>query len=94
MKEELLRGLSEEQIAKVKACSSPEEVLRLAKEEGIELSDDQLEAVSGGACTKDPIHCPACGSTEYNKRARAFAHRVYGYYLTCKSCGHQWEVGV
>ena len=32
MKEELLKGLSEEQIAKVKACKSQEEMLALAKE--------------------------------------------------------------
>ena len=37
MKEELLKGLTEEQIAKVKACKNQEEILQLAKEEGIEL---------------------------------------------------------
>ena len=51
MKEELLKGLSEEQIAKVKACKNQEELLALAKEEGIELTDEQLEAVNGGACS-------------------------------------------
>ena len=39
MREELLKGLSEEQIAKVKVCKSQEEILALAKEEGIELTD-------------------------------------------------------
>ena len=51
MKQELLKGLSEEQIAKVKACKNNEELLALAKEEGIELADEQLEAVNGGACS-------------------------------------------
>ena len=41
-------GLTEEQIAKIKARKSTEEVLKIAKEEGAELNDDQLEAVSGG----------------------------------------------
>ena len=50
MKEELLKGLTEEQIAKVKTCKSQEELLKLAKEEGIELTDEQLTAVSGGGC--------------------------------------------
>ena len=50
MREELLKGLSEEQIAKLKQCRGSEEMLKLAKEEGLELSDDQLEAVSGGNC--------------------------------------------
>lgn len=31
------------------ACKSPEELLELAKQEGIELSDDQLSAISGGS---------------------------------------------
>ena len=48
MKEELLKGLTEEQIAKLKECKSQEEILQLAKAEGVELTDDQLAAVSGG----------------------------------------------
>ena len=49
MKNELLNGLNEKQIAKAKECKSQEELLKLAKEEGIELTNEQLEAVSGGA---------------------------------------------
>ena len=48
MKEELLKGLTEEQIAKVKACKNGEELLKLAKEEDIKLTDEQLTAISGG----------------------------------------------
>ena len=48
MKEELLKGLTEEQISKLKDCKSSEEVLKVAKNEGIELTDEQLQAVSGG----------------------------------------------
>ena len=51
MKEELLKGLTEEQIAKIKECKNQEELLKLAKEEGIELSDEQLAAVNGGVCS-------------------------------------------
>ena len=50
MRKELLKGLTEEQIKKVEACKSSEEILALAKAEGVQLSDEQLEAVSGGAC--------------------------------------------
>ena len=53
MKKELLKNLTEEQIAKVKKCKNQEELLKLAKEEGIELSNEQLEAVSGGVCSSD-----------------------------------------
>ena len=55
MKEELLKGLTEDQIAKVKACRSQEEMLALAKEEGIELTEEQLEAFNGGACTREYV---------------------------------------
>ena len=63
-KEELLKGLSEEQVAKLGECNSKEEILKLAKEEGIELTDEQLEVVSGGGCfDKQGPTCPACGSS-------------------------------
>ncbi len=84
MKEELLKGLSEEQIAKVKACKNQEELLALAKEEGAELSEEQLEAVSGGACT--PTSCPKCHSTNLDSY-------MYGgvEVYECKSCKHEWR---
>ena len=34
--------------AKLKGCETPEEILALAREEGYELSDAELEGVSGG----------------------------------------------
>ena len=40
--------LTEEQKAKLKECKSAEDVMKLVKEEGKELSDDDLEAISGG----------------------------------------------
>ena len=40
--------LAPEQMEKAKACKMPEDFLALAKEEGYELSDEQLTAVSGG----------------------------------------------
>ena len=40
--------LTEEQKAKARACRTPEDMLALAKEEGYELSDAELEEVSGG----------------------------------------------
>ena len=43
------KDLTEEQKAKAKACKTPEEMLALAREEGYELSDEQIEAVSGGS---------------------------------------------
>ena len=56
MRKELLKGLSKEQIAKAKACKNQEEILMLAKTEGIELTDEQLELVNGGFLVKQQNH--------------------------------------
>ncbi len=45
--------LSDELKAKVAACKTPEDVLKLAQEEGYDLSEKQLEAISGGGGSHD-----------------------------------------
>ena len=90
MKEELLKGLSEEQIAKLKECKNQEEMLAMAKEEGIELNDEQLEAVSGG-CSSDPSTiCPKCGSNDchdYSILGGARWHK-------CNECKYEWQTDI
>ena len=90
MKKELFNGLTEEQVAKIKACKNGEEVLALAKEEGVELTDEQLTAISGGgACSVisdvgdyiNPNDCPKCGANNPKKD---------GNTRTCKKCGYKW----
>ena len=83
MKEELVKGLTKEQIAKLKACKSSEEVLKAAKEEGIELSDEQLEAVSGGNCSPAG-NCPFCGSDEVEYSPGCWEHGDALYH--CMKC--------
>ncbi len=47
-------NLSEETRAKLVAAKTPEEILEIAKSEGIKLSEEDLEAISGGnAWTKE-----------------------------------------
>ena len=46
--QELFNNLTDEQKEKFKACKTQEELLKALDEENIELSPDQLEAVSGG----------------------------------------------
>ena len=41
-------SLTDEQKAKAKACKTPDELIKLAGEEGIELPDEALNAVAGG----------------------------------------------
>ena len=40
--------LTPAQREKAIACKTPEDILALAREEGYQLSDDELEAISGG----------------------------------------------
>lgn len=59
-------NLTEEQKAKALACQTPEEILALAQEEGYELSDEELEGVSGGwsaeECNDDDCRYRTCGT--------------------------------
>ena len=89
MRNDLLKGLSEEQIAKVKACKNAEEMLALAKKEGVELTDEQLEAVSGGNCLVQEVGdtrktCPECGSKN--------VITLGGQYLLCNDCKYRWDL--
>jgi hypothetical protein len=95
MKKDLLKGLTEEQIAKVKECKSLEEIVAIAKQEGIQLTDEQLQAVNGGGCNsaEKPTHCPRCNST--NIRVESMKHEMsfsdYYYKCKCKDCYYKWE---
>ncbi len=89
MKQDLLKGLTDEQIAKVQACKDREELLLLAKSEGIELTDEQLEAVNGGACsnTDNCPPCPSCRSTNVKLRQSGKILKKY----KCNDCGKEFQ---
>ena len=92
MREELLKGLTEAQIEKLKACKNNEEILKAAKEEGIELNEEQLEAVSGGSCTRptaQPAYCTKCGWTDYCDIIGRNCGD-YKYMLKCRHCGNKF----
>lgn len=56
--------LTDERKTKVAACKTPAEILAFAKDEGIELTDEQVEQVAGGdGWSGGEIKCPYCGST-------------------------------
>ena len=90
MNQDLFKGLSEEQIAKVKACKNNEELLALAKQEDIELTEEQLEAVNGGWCSETTEPCPKCGSTSVRKEHRGRDTSMRTVFI-CKKCGHEWN---
>ena len=89
MKKELLEGLTKEQVARIKECKSNEEILKVAKEEGVELTDEQLEAVSGGCGFVDPTNCPKCNSTNFITADINMDGSRVKYF--CNSCGCKFE---
>ena len=93
MRKELLKGLTDEQIKKVEACKNSEEILALAKAEGVQLNEEQLAAVSGGGCSSTR-KCPMCGSTNVIRKTEDVqlksGSNVIAY--TCKDCKHMWVV--
>ena len=46
--QEMYDSLSDEMKAKVANCKTADELMEFAKSEGIELTDEQLDAISGG----------------------------------------------
>ena len=54
----LVGNLTEDQIAKAKQCRTPEEFLAMVGAEGIVLTDEQMDAISGGVfCEHDWDGC-------------------------------------
>ncbi len=60
---------------------TPEEIVALAQQEGIELTDEQLETISGGWVGRA---CPNCGSMSVGLATKG------GYTYCCSSCGYGW----
>ena len=44
-----IEELTQEQKEKVRECASADELMALAEKEGIDLSEEQLQAISGGS---------------------------------------------
>lgn len=70
--------LTDEEKAKLHAAGSPEKLLELARAEGRELSDEELEQVAGGWTDKS-TPCPYCGA------APTYVDPIGLRY--CKNCG-------
>ena len=87
MRKELLEGLTQEQIEKLRECKDAKEALELAKQEGIELNEEQLDAVSGGACVYSKLICPICQSDN----VRCIEGSAFDT-AECRNCGHSWRL--
>ena len=63
--------ITDDQRERLQGAQSPEELLEKAREEGLELTDEQLESISGGGfwggSDSNPgvgVKCPQCGSSD------------------------------
>jgi len=80
--------LTPEQQERIQACTTPEEVFALAREQGHELTEEEIDAISGGDNAwgnkpkNVPTACPNCGSQTIREIA-------LGY--TCHDCGKHFE---
>ena len=93
MKQELLKGLTDEQIEKASRCHSEDELLALAKEEGVELTDEQLNTISGGCLfSSTENNCPQCGAgyDDIMFWSERFADGHETVHYECKKCQCQW----
>ena len=86
-------NLSAEQMEKVKALVKDSEQVEFAKaEDGVELTDEQLEQVAGGATEEIHQHCPFCGEDyllgTYDP-SDLMGIVVQGT-MTCTSCGRKF----
>lgn len=59
-----MKGITEEQIAKIKWRKTAKEILEVADKEGYEFTEEQLEAVNGGCSVRPARKCPKCDSED------------------------------
>lgn len=84
-----LSNLSDSFKEKAVACETAEAFIKLAASEGIELTDEQVAAISGGALWDEWLGhavCKSCGSPS--------VHSTYAggaAIHTCAACGFIWS---
>ena len=54
--------LTDEQKCRIDDAKGPEEIMEMAKAEGYELTDEELEDIAGGSFWMNEYYCPMCGS--------------------------------
>lgn len=84
-----LSNLTPELKEKADACKTLEELLALAEEEGVELTDQQIQEISGGISPYAPVFaCRRCYSVNYKSFKDDKGNEKY----KCLDCGYVYEV--
>ena len=58
------QDMAPEQIEEAKKLATPEQMLAYARDNGIDLTDDEVDGIAGGYVRIDGRACPYCGSRE------------------------------
>ncbi len=77
------QDMTPEQIEEAKKLATPEQMLAYARDNGIDLTDDEMDSIAGGYGSGEAIVCPYCGSTDINTRVK----EAY----ECRACGKAFE---
>ena len=81
------QDMAPEQIEEAKKLATPEEMLAYARDNGIDLTDDEMDSIAGGYDSDSDSGkekaCPYCGSTKINTR-NPLAYE-------CTKCGKKFE---
>ena len=75
--------LSEEQKEIVESASSPEEIVHLASQQGVKLTDEELEDVSAGGWNHSDRHVYCSCGTKIKLTSAQFKRG----WVTCPECG-------
>jgi predicted RNA-binding Zn-ribbon protein involved in translation (DUF1610 family) len=92
--EDYIKDLDPELQERARACGSAEELLALAKEAKVPLSDEALATIAGGeeiasgTCIKKK--CPKCGCTRLGYQEEKTSRYIRTHY-SCSACGYEWD---
>ena len=81
---DFIESLSDEDKAKVDACKTVDELIKLTEDAEGELPDELLEAVAGGAGKGGRRVCPSCGSRNI------YTDTTIGRFR-CSDCGNYFD---
>ena len=79
------KDLTPEQLAKAQSAKTADEIVALAQEEGIDLSDEELEKVSGGWAGDSHSYYIACGFCDWGGYLTEEEHERG--WIHCPKCG-------
>ena len=93
-----IKDLAPELQEKIRACSSTEELISLAKEAKVPVPDEVLAVIAGGDqpdpenCNPGKVKCPKCGSTNVEPYYGEENVSIVGFLYKCKDCGNIFSI--